>query len=138
MDENQVKSIANIPRGNERVLLVDDEEAITNMLAQMLTRLGYQVSPRNSSIDAFVLFRHEPDSFDLVITDMTMPNMAGDELAQKILALRPEMPIVLCTGFSEKISPEKADIIGIKGILMKPVVRSDLANLIREVLDNTQ
>jgi len=131
----QDKKITIVPQGSERVLLVDDEEAIVKMLDRMLTRLGYQVRTRTSSVDALALFREDPGAFDLVITDMTMPNLTGDKLAQQMLALRPGLPIIICTGFSEKISIEKAEALGVRGLLMKPVVKDKMANLLRKVLD---
>jgi PAS domain S-box-containing protein len=123
--------------GSERVLLADDEEPVLNMLRQMLEKLGYQVTSRNSSVEAFNLFQTKPDSFDLVITDMTMPNMTGLQLAQKIIEIRPDIPIILCTGFSEQISEEIAKKTGIRGFLMKPVIRRNMAEMIRDLLKNS-
>lgn len=122
--------------GNEHVLLVDDEEQIVDILNQILERLGYQVTARTSSIDALEMFRTAPDKFDFVITDMTMPNMTGIKLSQKLLEIRPDIPIIICTGFSEQISEVKAKEIGIRGYIMKPVVKSELAKKVREILDN--
>jgi len=127
-----------IQRGTEQILLVDDEDAIVSMEKQMLERLGYNVVSRTSSIEALEAFRENPDKFDLAITDMAMPNMSGDKLASELLKLRPGLPILLCTGFSEKIPEEKAKSIGIKGFLMKPIVMTELANMIRGVLDNKE
>ncbi|MBU8911596.1 MAG: response regulator, partial [Desulfobacterales bacterium] len=121
--------------GTERILLVDDEEAILTMEKQMLERLGYQVVSRTSSIEALEAFRSSPDKFDLVITDMAMPNMAGDKLSAELIKIRPGIPILLCTGFSETMSGEKAASLGIKGFLMKPIVMTVLAHKIREALD---
>jgi len=125
-----------IQKGNESVLLVDDQDAVVQMERKMLERLGYKVTIRNSSIDALEAFRANPDNFDLVITDMTMPNMTGDKLAAELIKIRPDISIILCTGFSEIMSEEKAVFLGIKGFLMKPVVMKDLSQKIREVLDN--
>jgi len=122
--------------GSERVLLVDDEEPIVRMEKQILERLGYQVTSQTSSIEALEAFRAQPDKFDLVITDMTMPNMTGDKLAGELINIRPDIPVILCTGFSEKISRERVAAMGIKGFLMKPIVNCDLAKTIREVLDH--
>jgi len=122
--------------GSERVLLVDDEGPIVRMEKQILERLGYQVTSRSSSIEALEAFRAQPDKFDLVITDMTMPNMTGDKLAGELINIRPDIPVILCTGFSEKISRERVAAMGIKGFLMKPIVNCDLAKTIREVLDH--
>ena len=101
----------------------------------MLENLGYQVTARTSSIEALEAFRNNPEVFDLIITDMTMPNMTGKELAKEVLAIRADMPIILCTGFSEQIDGEKAKAMGISSFLMKPIRMYDIANTIREVLD---
>lgn len=125
------------PTGKERVLLVDDELALIEMGERILVYLGYQVTSRTSSIEALELFRDQPDNFDLVITDYTMPNMTGGELAKHILAIRPEMPIVLCTGFSEVFTEEKAQALGIKGYVMKPISIHDLAKICRIALEQS-
>ena len=124
-----------LPRGTERILLVDDEEAIAGLERKMLERLGYRVRSRTSSLEALEAFKANPDAYDLVITDMTMPNMTGDRLAQALRAIRPDLPVVICTGFSERIDRERAAAMGIRGFLMKPVVSADLARTVREVLD---
>jgi len=121
--------------GNERILLVDDEEPIANLEKQMLERMGYKVTSRFHSLDAFAAFKANPYSFDLVITDMAMPSMTGAQLSEEILALRANIPILICTGFSERIDEEKAKSTGIKGFLMKPVIKSDMAKTVRKVLD---
>jgi len=121
--------------GTERILLVDDEEAIIEMEKQMLERLGYQVTSCTSSTKALETFWAGPDKFDLVITDMAMPNMAGDKLAAELIEIRSDIPILLCTGFSGTISEEKAASLGIKGFILKPIVMKDLAKKIRELLD---
>ncbi len=100
----------------------------------MLEGLGYHVTARTSSIEALEAFMANPDKFDLVITDMTMPNMTGVQLLQKLMEIR-SIPIIICTGFSEQISADKAKAIGISGYVMKPVVKSELSRKIREVLD---
>jgi CheY-like chemotaxis protein len=120
--------------GKERILIVDDEEQIVRMTQQMLKRLGYHVTARTSSIEALEAFRATPDKFDLVITDMTMPNMTGVHLTQKLIEIKSDIPVIICTGFSEKISEHKASTMGIRGYVMKPVVRSELAKKIRELL----
>ncbi|SLM30049.1 putative Histidine kinase [Desulfamplus magnetovallimortis] len=122
--------------GTERVLLVDDEQPLIALQESMLKRLGYQVTSRTSSIEALGAFRTNPDNFDLVITDMAMPNMSGDKLAVELIKIRPGIPILLCTGFSTIVSEEKALSMGIKGFLMKPITISDLDKKIRDVLDN--
>ena len=122
------------PTGTERILLVDDEEAIVSMGRQMLETLGYQVSARTSSVEALAAFRAQPDKFDLVITDMTMPTYTGVDLAREMLAIRQDIPIILCTGFSENIQEDKAKEIGIREFVMKPVARHEIAQIIRKVL----
>jgi PAS domain S-box-containing protein len=123
-----------LPAGDERILVVDDEAPITGMLEQMLTRLGYTVTVRTQSQDALNLFRKNPDRFDLVLTDMTMPGLNGVQLTRALLDLRPGLPVILCTGFSESVSEEDARAAGVRAYLMKPVVRSQLARAIREAL----
>jgi signal transduction histidine kinase/CheY-like chemotaxis protein len=124
-----------IQTGNEHVLLVDDEQHIVLMEKEMLERLGYQVTARTSSIEALEAFRSKPNNFDLVISDMTMPNMTGDQLAQKTIEIRSDIPVILCTGFSERINDEKAKSIGVRALVMKPIVKNELAKIIRKVLD---
>ena len=123
------------PTGKERVLFVDDESSLIELGERILVYLGYQVTTRTNSVEALELFRANPEAFDLVITDYTMPNMTGGELAKHILAIRPGMPIVLCTGFSEVFTEEKAQALGIQGYVMKPISIHDLANICRKVLD---
>jgi CheY-like chemotaxis protein len=125
-----------VPRGDGQILLVDDEEEITEMGRQMLERHGYKVSAHTDSIEALKIFKTCPDNFDIVITDMAMPNMSGDELAKKISTLKPDIPIILCTGYSETMSEEKALSIGIKTFLAKPVIMKELVAKIRELLNN--
>jgi len=129
------KTFEEIPTGNERILFIDDEELMVNMAKQILERLGYQVETKMNPVEALELFRSNPDQFDLVITDMAMPQMDGDKLANEILNIRTEMPIILCTGFSEKVSEENAKELGIKAFAMKPLVKRDLAVVVRKVLD---
>jgi CheY-like chemotaxis protein len=126
------------PKGTERILFTDDEKQIVDMVQQMLERLGYHVTARTSSVEALKAFRAKPDTFDLVITDQTMPNMTGAELAQKIMGIRPDIPIILCTGFSEVIEKEKAKAMGLRDYVMKPIVKSDIAKIIRRVLDQEE
>jgi PAS domain S-box-containing protein len=121
--------------GSERILLVDDEEPIVRLQKQMLERLGYHVVTRTSSVEALEAFKADPAAYDLVITDMAMPNMTGDQLAGQMVAVRHDIPIVLCTGFSETMPLAKAGAGGIKGFLMKPLARGNLAAVVRKVLD---
>jgi len=124
-----------LPSGGERILLVDDEQTITTMLQMILEKCGYRVSSVNHSPEALALFLKDPTGFDLVITDMTMPVLTGFDLARQVLALRPDMPMILCTGFSELINKEKAAEIGIREFLMKPINSRGLAHCVRKVLD---
>ncbi|MFH1146079.1 MAG: response regulator [Pseudomonadota bacterium] len=125
-----------LPRGTERILLIDDERQILEMERQMIERLGYRVTIRDNSPDALETFRDNPDEFDLVITDMTMPDMTGDALGQKLLRIRPDIPVLLCTGFSDRVRNEgDAAGIGIKGFLMKPISLRELAGTMRDLLD---
>ena len=123
------------PTGSERILYIDDEVPIARMGNQMLSKLGYHVTTRTSSTDALELFRSKPDAFDLVITDMTMPNMTGDRLATEIMTIRPDIPIILCTGYSKKITDKEASAIGIRAFAYKPIIKSELATTVRQVLD---
>ena len=134
-ETKETRIISPVEGGKERILIVDDEEQIVRMTQQMLKRLGYHVTARTSSIEALEAFRSAPDKFDLVITDMTMPNMTGVRLTQKLIEIRSDIPVIICTGFSEKISEHKASTMGIRGYVMKPVVRSELGKKIREVLE---
>ncbi len=124
-----------VPTGHERILFVDDEQALVDIGRQMLEHLGYKLVTRTSSVEALELFRAEPDAFDLVITDMTMPNMTGEKLAKAMMKIRPDIPIILCTGFSERITEKNAEEIGIKKLAMKPLVMLDLAKSIRTALE---
>jgi len=124
-----------LARGSERILVIDDEENIVMMEQRMLKGLGYEVTAMSNCLEAFQLFIDGPDNFDLIITDMTMPRMTGAELARKVLSIRPDMPIVLCTGFSELINESKARAIGIRGYVMKPILTREIASVVRNLLD---
>ena len=134
-EERVQEPIAHLLKGNERILFVDDEPTLIEVGVHMLEFLGYKVTARTSSVEALELFKTKPEEFDLVITDMTMPHMTGDILAQKLMEIRPSIPVIICTGFSERISAEKARQMGIQGFAMKPLVMEDLARIIREVLE---
>jgi PAS domain S-box-containing protein len=121
--------------GGERLLFVDDEQAIVEVSREILEHLGYEVVVRTSSVEALELIKKTPDWFDLLVTDMTMPNMTGDRLAKEVLEVRPELPIILCTGFSEHISAERAKALGIREFVLKPLVIRELAQAIRWALD---
>jgi len=124
-----------VPRGHEHILVVDDEEPVVMLEKTMLQRAGYRVTDRTGSVNALERFKADPESIDLVLTDMAMPNLTGDRLAKEILNLKPEIPIIICTGFSERINPEKAGEAGIKGFLKKPIIKSELLGMIRDLLD---
>jgi PAS domain S-box-containing protein len=121
--------------GTERIIFVDDEHALVDMGRQMLSSLGYNVTGAMSSTEALVLFRAEPARFDLVITDMTMPKMTGIDLAREILKIRPDIPIILCSGISESDTEVQAQVLGIRAYCLKPLTKRNLSRVIRETLD---
>ena len=121
--------------GDERILVVDDEIRIIAMLKDALEKFGYDITPLGSGIDALEAFRKDPDGFDLMITDLDMPGISGLALAEHMLQIRPGFPIVLCTGFGDMITEEKAKGLGIRKLLLKPLMQNELALAIREVLD---
>ena len=123
-----------LPTGSERILFIDDEPALVVIGGQILERLGYKVSSKTSSIEALELFRGKPDKFDLVITDMTMPHMTGDTLAQELMQIRSDIPVILCTGRSRLVSEEKAKDMGIRAFVMKPISTRVMAEAVREAL----
>lgn len=123
------------PTGKERILFIDDEQMLTKMGKDMLERLGYHVTTCNISIEGLETFQNDPHSFDLIITDQTMPDMTGADIAKKMLQIRPDIPIILCTGYSTIISEQAAKDIGIKEFALKPLAKKDIAKLIRKVLD---
>ena len=116
--------------GTERILFVDDEQALATLGKRMLNQLGYHVITKTSSLDAIELFRSEPEAFDLVITDYTMPHKTGVDLALEMLQVRHDIPIVLCTGYSEMISEDAAKEMGIRAFVMKPLGRRNIARVI--------
>ncbi|MGZ5498224.1 MAG: hybrid sensor histidine kinase/response regulator [Candidatus Aminicenantales bacterium] len=123
-----------VPKGTERVLFIDDEILQSKAMTRLLGHLGYRVSARNDPVEALETFRKDPDAFDLVILDQTMPHMTGGELASAILKIRPAMPIILCTGFSERLSEEQAAALGIRAFVWKPFSLREIALVIRKVL----
>jgi len=124
-----------MPVGHESILFIDDEPALDEIAKNILEGLGYRVTTTARSNEALGLFTAYPDRFDLVVTDMTMPDITGDKLAKKLLSIRKDIPIILCTGYSEHITEEKARKIGIREMLMKPLEIKELAHTIRKVLD---
>jgi CheY-like chemotaxis protein len=129
--------VQSLPRGTERILLVDDEPALAGICKRMLGFLGYQVEVRTSAVDAFELFRADPYRFDAVLTDMTMPNLTGLSLSKKILALRPDLPVIMCTGFSDQIDEATIRSAGIRALILKPLVLTELATHVRRLFDQT-
>lgn len=125
----------NVEKGSERILFIDDEDFLVDMGKNLLSRLGYKVTALKSSIEALDIFRKKPDQFDLVITDQTMPGLTGADLAREMLQIRPDIPVILCTGYSATVSEEKAKAMGIREFVFKPILQKDIAILIRKVLD---
>jgi PAS domain S-box-containing protein len=138
-DENQESVVVKAtPRGTEHILIIDDEELLVEWGQASLERLGYSVTALTDSMEALKLFSVDPSRFDLVITDQTMPNLTGLHLARKLMAIRTNIPIILCTGHSDSVSPEKARETGIKEFLMKPLGKQQLAEVIRKVLNTAR
>jgi len=135
-EENETgENIKSLPLGKERILFIDDEENLVDIMRDLLQRLGYRVAVTRHPLDALEWFREDPYRFDLVITDAEMPQMTGDRLAKELLAIRKDLPIIMCTGFSEKINRENIKAMGVRHLLMKPITFRNLAEVIREVLD---
>lgn len=126
---------ASIPTGCERILLIDDEKAVVEPAQCLLEHLGYEIVSKTSAVEALEMFRADPDRFDIVITDHTMPHMTGQDLAGEFLRMRPDIPIILCTGFAEPSISETAKASGIRELIAKPVAIHELAETIRNVLD---
>ena len=120
--------------GSGRILLVDDEETITDMGQKILERLGYEVTAKTSSLEALQTFKSKPDTFDLVITDQTMPKMTGVELAEAFMHIRPDIPMILCSGYNQTISKEEARALGIREYIQKPFSVDVIAETIQKVL----
>jgi len=132
---NETKIDDEYPSGTETIPFVDDEQAITDMTQKVLEKLGYRVEAILNPLDALDLFQSKPNAFELVITDMTMPQMTGAKLAQKLKEIQPDVPVIICTGHSSLIDEEKAKRLGIDGYVMKPASMSTIAKAIRNVLD---
>ena len=124
-----------IEGGTEKILFVDDEPSIVDLNHQRLERLGYEVKSTTKPLEALEWFKAEPYQFDVVITDMTMPRMTGDRLTKEILTIRPQMPVIICTGYSERMSAKKAAALGVRKYIEKPMDTRNLASALREVLD---
>ncbi len=127
-----------LPKGHEHILFVDDEEQIGRMTKLMFENLGYSVKTITSSKEAFEIFKEQPDDFDIIITDQTMPGLTGMELAKQVLKIRPDIPIILCTGFSEFTSDDIIRKSGIAKLIMKPVVKKEIVDTVRVLLDQTK
>ena len=123
-----------LPGGHERILFIDDEEILVELGCEILHKLGYKVESTTSPDRALEVFRERPQHFDLVITDLTMPRLTGDELAEKLMQIRSDIPIILCSGYNESISKERAKDMGIRALEKKPLVIRELAATIRRVL----
>ncbi|MBU0485891.1 MAG: PAS domain-containing protein [Proteobacteria bacterium] len=136
--EAVVKKTTDIPRGNERIMVVDDEQILIDMFKNILGDLGYQVEGITESPRALQRFKVNPDQYDLVITDQVMPVMIGTEMIKEMLKIRADIPIIMCTGFSESEPELKKEITGIKAFAMKPILTRDFATTIRQVLDQSK
>ena len=134
MVEIEKKAEDEIKGGTESILFVDDEESMVNLNHQRFERLGYQVKSTTKPVEALEWFSANLDQFDVIITDMTMPLMTGDRLTKEILAIRPHLPVIICTGYSERMSANKAEVLGVRKYIEKPLDNRNLAAALREVL----
>ena len=134
--ETESQKRTGFPSGNEKILLVDDEKDLVAIGSQMLGTLGYDVTGAVGSANALKMFRQSPNEFDLVVTDLNMPEMAGDRLAQELAGVRPDIPIIICTGFTRRLDPKQAQMTGVRKVILKPLTMDALAQSVREVLDN--
>ena len=128
------ESEESLSAGRERILFVDDEEMLLHVGKTMLTMENYEVTATTSSVEGWEIFKSNPSRFDLIIVDQTMPGLSGEDFLQKVLAIRPNMPTILCTGYSSKIDDEKAHTLGLGAFLMKPLSRTELLQATRRVL----
>jgi PAS domain S-box-containing protein len=133
--QSETEELKALPTGNEHILLIDDEETLIDLGKNMLKKLGYKVETRTSPLEALEIFRAAPRKFDLVISDMTMPGMTGDILASEMMKIRSDIPVIICTGYSERIDKQRALDLGVKGLMMKPFTIRRLSRTIRDVLD---
>jgi CheY-like chemotaxis protein len=132
---SETEELKTLPTGSEHILLVDDEDILIDLGTNMLKKLGYQVEALTQPVNALEIFRAEPNKFDLVISDMTMPNMTGDILATELMKIRPDIPVIICTGYSERIDDPRAQELGLKGLIMKPFTIRSLSKTVRNALD---
>jgi len=133
--ESETAELKALPTGNEHILFIDDEETLIDLGKSMLKKLGYRVETRTRPDEALEIFGAAPHKFDLIISDMTMPGMTGDSLASELMKIRPDIPIIICTGYSEKIDEQRAKGLGIKGLMMKPFTIRSLSKTVRDALD---
>jgi CheY-like chemotaxis protein len=133
-----IHSNNDLETGHERILIVDDEESIAKLEKQILERLGYHVTMMINSLEALEWFKNNSDKVDLIVSDMAMPNMSGDKLSLEIKSIRPGVPVILCTGYSDRIEGKNDKDMGTDGLLMKPIIKSDLAHMVRKVLDESK
>jgi PAS domain S-box-containing protein len=133
--ESETEELKALPTGNEYILFIDDEDTLIDLGESMLKKLGYRVETRIRPDEALESFRAAPDNYDLVISDMTMPGMTGDLLAAELMKIRADIPVIICTGYSERIDEKRARDLGIKGLVMKPFTIRGLSKTVRDVLD---
>ena len=133
----ETQEVVEVPvaKGHKCILFIDNERSICELMQEKLTRLGYTITTQTSSSKALDLFMKTPNQFDLVITDLSMPQMSGEQVAHKLLSIRPDIPIILCTGLNQAFADEQVKEIGVQGSILKPFTESDVANTIRQVLD---
>jgi PAS domain S-box-containing protein len=134
LEQEEMESFTPVPGGSESLLLVDDEENVVRMVRLVLEKLGYRITACTGSIEALKVFSENPAGFDLVITDMTMPAMTGAQLSRELKSIRPGIPVILCSGFSDQLTDEKLRALGVQGFLLKPLLRHKLATTIRKAL----
>jgi CheY-like chemotaxis protein len=132
---DKVEHAESMQEGKESILVVDDEDILVAMNKQRLQRLGYSVTGSTNSLEALETFKHGPYKYDLVITDYTMPHMTGLELAIELLRIRPDLPIIMCSGLNEPVPMEKIREVGLREFFVKPVGKNEFAKVIRRVLD---
>ncbi|MGD9241283.1 MAG: PAS domain S-box protein [Desulfobacterales bacterium] len=132
---SETEELKTLPTGNERILFIDDEDILIDLGKNMLKKLGYRVEILTQPVEALEVFKAQPDKFDLVISDMTMPNMTGDTLAMELMKIRPDLPVIICTGYSERMDDQRAQELGIKGLIMKPFTIRSLSKTVRNALD---
>lgn len=124
--ETEKSEMELLPRGIERILVVDDEPPILKVTGSILMRQGYRVTTESDGERALKRFKSDPDAYDLVLSDVTMPKMTGDRLAAEILAIRPDIPAVLCTGYSQIITAKLLKSLGVRALVSKPIARHTL------------